>query len=184
MSSLRERHDVIANQRKVSTDQALSLNGDGVTFDMIGDYSGAPVEFYYQAPPNFIYLVGAIALTVSDNTGFDSAEYGGALALVNGLRFYIEVDGVKTFLTRDDPVKNNSDLALNSSSFRLFDWSNNDNTAEFQLDFTRYADELPIDGDRNGRFGVELNDNFTALTYHRMTVDGATKGPKNLDYTP
>lgn len=178
MSSLRQRYSSVANQRKTAIARPFTLNGLGVTQDAISNYSATPTDFYFQAPNNFDFFISTLILEIADNSSFTQDGYGGIPALTNGIKFFIERNGVKNFFTDPIAFKTNGELITQSNEFEIIPFAGGAQAIVYRLDFSLFADASWLNGDNADKLGVTVNDNFTSLPFHRFSVLGSTQGPK------
>lgn len=178
MSSLRNNYSEISEQRRTGLTRGLSEDGLNTNYNAIGDYSVTPVEFFVQPPVNFDYFISEIILEVADNAQLAQNRYGGIPALPIGIEFFVERNGERNTLTEPNFIKTNGELLSRSNGFDIVQFDGGIDAIIYRLDLSLIANPTWLNGDTNDKFGVTLNDDFTALPFHQFSVLGSTQGPK------
>lgn len=171
-SSLRKTYYQIAKPepsliRRLMTDDGTK---DGA-WDMSGDYSTQAKRFWVQPPLNEDWRLASFQVALSSTGTQNRADYGSlSNGLTNGLQFYIEVGG-QEFLQH--PVaKNNQELLAFTGGFNIFNFDGADDSIFSQVKLLEFSDGLILRGDRQTKFGVILNDDFTRgltpITQHEI----------------
>ena len=156
--------------------QLLSTNGDGTgNVSMNVDGSGTPVKFFIQPPETEKYILKRMDVEVIDGSFNDALKYG-TLTLATGMRIYVENDGgiIKEY-TIGFNIKRNFDWALLAgvdvpilsapvTDALLVRWS-----------FDKGCSKIELDGSKNERLVVEVNDLMTGLDEQLIQVQGCRK---------
>lgn len=152
----------------------LDTNGDGTgTKNAIGDYSSAEEIFYIQPPTGIVYRLSRMLVGIEDaliNWGF----YGGLAALTEGIVVRVSNDsGVITDLTDAMPIKKNAQWGENcfDADLKAAPGAGND-FFQVRWSFFWSGQILRLDGDKNERLEVVLNDSFVGIVDHTFKVDG------------
>lgn len=150
----------------------LTSVGDGTgTYNLIGDYSAAPTDFFYQATSRFeIYT---LAVTISDASKFNQEFYGGiAAGLTNGIRFYFKYpSGVEVPIIISSPVKANYQWIEVASRANLTSFDGTAQTFQIMIGVHELFGK-PFTLAAGERVLVRLNDNFTGLVGHTFRLHG------------
>ncbi len=148
----------------------FDTNGDGTgDFDAIGDYSSAPVDFFFQAAPGEVIPVGRI-LFMLKGPGMGKGGYGQQDKLVNGITMqHTDADGtVITSFTDLVPIRDEADWA---GLCYNFDPKGKDAKAgRFTV---RESGTATVLRDRQ-RFAVTLHDDFRHLTAHHWQAQAVS----------
>ena len=150
----------------------LTASGDGLgTYNLIGDYSAAPVDFYYLSTTKF--YIKSLLICISDNLQFNQVDYGAiAGGLTNGVGFFYKpFDGVEVRLINTVNIKQNFEWPAISEHVTLTQFAGLPQTLQIDLDL---VDEfgLPFNLRSGGKFIVRLNDNLTTLVSHTFGIKG------------
>lgn len=164
----------------------LDTNGDGTgTKNANGDYSGAAEDFYIEPPTAEDFLIARIVIHITDAAIVED-EYGGlGSALTNGVVIKVKLDGTTIDLTDGVPIKTNGDYGRLAYDVKRESWEATPSIEschvrwsfwKFNRDVAAPKDSQPngilLQGHRDDRFIVTLNDSFTGLVDHYFTVEG------------
>lgn len=148
-----------------------SGNGQGV-FNLNGDYSAAPTDFYYQATST--YYIHSLLVSISDSAGFNQTDYGAITSgtVVNGVKMFIKPNGLAEIpLLSGIGFKYNYEWLQVTPHTILTQFSGLPET--LSVDFDIVADYgMPITMNVGDRFIIRLNDNFTGLVNHTFGLRG------------
>jgi len=173
MSSLLSSYGRITrdNGRPFTATLTSTGNNSG-DINMNVDGSSVPVEFWYAPLENETIVVRGLTITVGFIGATKADEYGNVLGpLPNGVRVYVERDGIKTYSNL--LLRNNSDLARGSISLNVIAFSNS-NLIVYQQNFGTFSDSYLLKGDTNDRFGIEIRDDLTSLDLHECEIRGGS----------
>lgn len=162
--------------------RVLDTNGDGTgTKSAIGDYSSGGLGetiFYIQPPSSEIFHIARMIVSYSDAAGMSAVEYGNtAAALTNGITLRKSDDnGVITDLTAGLPIKSNAEWGRHCYDVDLKTWSTGNEFIVVRWTFTKDTGEsdgrISLDGIKNERLEIVLNDDFTGLVDQYFLVRG------------
>jgi len=151
--------------------------------DVVGDGTGnANANGNYVTPTDFKVVPGAgqilriarFILMVEDSGSFDSGYYGNGLTLTNGLKPYVERNGVRQYIVSggQPPILTSGDVAGFCHDLDLRSWGSGNQFLTARWTLTKAGQFLRLDGDNNDEWGVELQDDFSGLVKHRFMVQG------------
>lgn len=151
----------------------LTINGlAGDPRNLNGNYSAAPVKFFFQTPANSIYFIKVLTIQISSPNVFTQENYGGiGGGLVNGVSLSVTINSVEIPLLSGFIFHTNNDWFGITSHIQLHTFSGQTNTLVVEFLMDDWGSPLIIKG--GDRINITLNDDFRALTLHRMTVKGS-----------
>jgi hypothetical protein len=151
----------------------LSLNGLGVTVDIIADYSGGAVYFFTTPPPGEVWRIHKVHFNVSGDGALRADNYriiaGG---LNNGIQLTLRRSQLildRTLIDSQPIVCNNCLQAFCGSDFLEIDYGAGSKTVSGQL---WHGPPFIMIGDNSDRLMVRANDDFTDLDQHRFWASG------------
>ena len=153
--------------------QLLSTNGDGTgTTSMNVDGSSTPVKFFIQPPATDRYILKRMDVEVIDSSFNDALKYG-ALTLTTGMRIYVENDGgiIKEY-TIGFNIKRNFDWALLAGVDVPILSAPVTDALLVRWTFANGCSDIELDGSKNERLVVEVNDLMTGLDEQLIQVQG------------
>ncbi len=164
----------IGFQRRVDSMYADTVGDGSGTFEAVGNYAGASVDFKFSPPAGSIFRVARLIVFVEDAGAMDSGFYGNGLVLANGIKFYIERNSSKEFptTTNQAPVKTNGDLAALCHDLEYRAWGAGNTFLTARWTYTKFGQYIRLIGDSGDSIGVILNDDFTGLVKHRFCIQG------------
>lgn len=144
-------------------------------FDAIGDYSGAPQNFWVEPQQGQQGLQVTRLLTQIEDAGnFQADSYGNGIVLVNGITISVlDInDNVTNLLTARDTIKANVHWAryCYDVDFRSFGSGNN----FLDVRWTFSATGKPIQLMPGEKLVLTLNDDFSDLVAHYFVMQGLT----------
>lgn len=164
------------NPAGVPYTKTLSTNGDGTgTYNIVGDYSGAPTDFYYQAPVGVKYYLNAVTVTITDTSKFNVDGFGGLAALTNGIEMIYSDLGVEHVLLGGRQIKTNGEWPVVTPYVKLIPFANLSGADLLSVTFKLkelYEIPLILSGDHDRKFIVRVNDDFTGLVTHQYVLHG------------
>jgi hypothetical protein len=164
---------------------------NGVTSDVTGDYSSAPVDFIYQVPSGKIAALTRIIIRISDGTTIDPDVYGGlASPLTNGITVsvkrsdnsvlqYLHSNTVSDVVgSAAKTIKENAEWAALCYDYLIVPDSGGlkEDLAMYRWTFARAG--MPLILSNQEKFCITANDNFTDLIHHTFTLQGL-EAPEN-----
>lgn len=166
----------------------LTVNGDGVTDNLIVDGSVNPVDAYVEAEAGSDIYVNTISVVITDSAGAGGIylnEFGALPPLTNGIVPYFFNKGEKLAFA-ERPLFTNFDFvrigtltpALGSDqlAFRVQAERNSDDYAYIATwDMTRlspYGLGLRMSANTNQQIGITIQDDITALTGFEILATG------------
>lgn len=153
----------------------LDTNGNGTgTKKAVGDYSGAPVNFYIQPPVNTVYILTEFYIQLSDGGTFGQSVYGSlAAALTNGLLIRAYRGSTVTLdLTDGLPVKTNDNFLHLSTDTRIINYSGGVNSLTCSFDYRSFGTSFPLNGNQGDKLVITCNDDFTLLVDQAFIARG------------
>ena len=169
MGYLRDNYRGVAVPPAANRVRRLTDDGTGVTgaSKIIGDYSVTPKDFWIQPPAGAIWIiqeVGSVIEGVSNGSLNDYGDISGGLT--NGIRFFLEDEGTETDITGSSNFKMNSDLLSNGARVESLEYGGTKRVDSIYFPQIPDTEIVRLDGDRNMKFIVRLNDDFTDLVVH------------------
>lgn len=100
------------------------LTNVGGSFQVTTNNSAANVDYYYDPPDGYSFVIHSLCIQISDDANFNQADYGAISGgLINGLSFWLRRSGVEVPLLAGQIVKRNLDWARISPNFNLTQWA-------------------------------------------------------------
>lgn len=160
----------------------LDLNGDGTgTKNLIQDYSVSSDIASIQPPAGQVYRITRMLTLIGGKaSSVKTDSYGSVPALSNGIQVRVQNDS-GTIIDLVDGVNITSNANWGRVCFDSIIYSSTSNTDTYnrvRWTFEKSGYPLRLDGDKNERLEVVLNDDFTdggsanALTKHYFVVQG------------
>ena len=153
----------------------LSSVGDGTgTTNLIGNYSGAVTDFWYQPPSTQKFYIHNISMNISDNTSFNQTDYGAISGgLTNGVTLWINIAGTDYPLASGLIFKSNIDFMTLSPHNNLTSFAGTSQTLVVDINLIEdFGIPLILDGTQNAKFIIRLHDNFTSLIAQTVSLRG------------
>lgn len=150
-------------------------NGDGTgTKNAIGDYSSAADIFYIQPPEGTVYRAHRMLISIEDGAGMQAQEYGNiGAALTNGIQVRVQNDsGTISDLTDGIPIKTNAHWGRMCYDVDVKSWGSGDELLCVRWTFSKSGAAIVLDGSRNERLEILLNDSFVALISQYFLLQG------------
>ena len=137
---------------------------------MTGDYSSTEEIFYIKPPSTLIYEIHRVLILIRDNSVITSDDYIGTGALTNGVNFMIENGG--SILANTLPIKQISDYGSYAGvDVKALD-NNSPKAWAIRWSLDKAGAPLYLQGSKNERLNVHLNDKFDTLTSHTALIQG------------
>lgn len=151
--------------------QLLSTSGDGTgTTDMSIDGSITPVDFYIQPPIGEKWYVSRWILYLQDEKGFDVTKWGSNGTLTNGVKLFIERDGVET--QTGGAFTTNGDVAAATYDMALHTFGSADDIIVARLAFTEMGACVELNGTTNDKLIVRISDNLSSVSKQTVQAQG------------
>lgn len=150
----------------------LTAAGDGSgAYNLIGNYSAAPTDFYYQATSR--YEIYTLSITVSDASKFNQEFYGGiATGLTNGISFWFKfTSGTEIPILINNTLKYNYQWMEIASRVTLTSFDGTAQTLQIMIDIKDLFGK-PFTLATGEQIIVRLNDNFTGLVGQTFRLQG------------
>jgi hypothetical protein len=146
----------------------------GGTYNMVGDYSLTPTDFYIQPPENSWFYLSEVQFQISISSTPSRTEYGSINALTNGIMVFQRLNGVERILNPGGHlIKNNTDIVLFGAHTDKVDFGGINDIYIFSIPLGEDKDSsLVLRGRNNDRFGLRLSDDFTGIEDHRLIIRG------------
>jgi hypothetical protein len=151
----------------------LTAIGDGTGDDnLIGNYSAAVTDFWYQIPLGMRFDVATVVIQVSDDTSFNQNDYGGIPnGITNGVQFFYNAGAGDIPLIGGRIIRHNKDWYRLTPSVNKTQWSGTAQTLAAEINLSDGYGIYLMMGPGT-KFIVRLHDNFTGLTDHSFCLRG------------
>jgi len=155
-------------------DRYLDLSGDGSgASSAVGNYAAAEEIFYIQPPKSTIFILERMLVYVEDTGAFDAASYGNGITLTNGIVVRKQNDsGTILDLTAGKPVKSNAHWKRLCYDASVSSYGTGNESLGVRWTFSKAGYPIKLDGGKNERLEVVLNDSFVDLVDHTFLVQG------------
>jgi hypothetical protein len=154
----------------------LDTNGDGTgTKNSAVDHSSSEGIYYIQPGTGEIYNLYRMIITIRDAAKLVEGKYGNSLDNTAGNGIQVRVqddDGTIIDLTDGVTIKQNEDWSMFCHDTTVDSSVAGKKTGTARWTFTRGGTFIALDGNKNERLEVVLNDNFSSLTYHYACAQG------------
>ena len=150
-------------------------DGDGTgTKNAIGNYAGGQEIFYIQPPTGVVYRVHRMLVSYEDAAGMQAQEYGNTgAALTNGIQIRIQNDTeTLSDITDGVPIKTNAHWGRMCYDVDVKSWGSGDELLCARWTFAKSGAAIVLDGSRNERLEILLNDSFTGLISQYFLLQG------------
>jgi hypothetical protein len=154
--------------------QFMSTNGDGTgTVNAIGDYSGS-AEFYIAPPEGEYYYIKRMLVEIRDTNINNSNNYGALTELTNGVGLEVRDADQNTILDlmAGLPVTSNGSWARTCYDVSVFDLGNGADFVNVRWTFGATGGVIQLDGNKQQRLSILLDDDMTGLEEHYFKVQG------------
>lgn len=153
------------------------LTDDGTTqgaHNANGNYAVTGGEFYIQPPNGTIYRLFRLLISIGDANIASSDTYGQVTALSNGVGFWTEINGVRSYLHDNRTVKTNGDYNEFMYDFNCDSLSLGQGTdyCSGRWTFDKAGTVIRLNGTTGDKFIVTVNDTLTGLVHHHFIVQG------------
>ena len=146
----------------------------GVDIQATGNYA-TPTIFSLQPATGTRLLLARLIIKIGDNGTVDAGSYGNGISLTNGIIVRLQNDsGTISDLTDGDPVFTNGDWATFSYDVQNTEFGAGLNYVNCRWTLQRAGALVELDGNKNERIEVVLEDNFTGLESHTFVAQGIT----------
>jgi hypothetical protein len=142
------------------------------------DYSDAPgigaTDYVIEPPEDEVWDVHRLLVMIEDAGAFDAAKYGNAIDLTNGITLQIEnaAGVINQIIPTYHPVKANADWGEWCYDVDVKSWGTGNEVMLVRWTFAKGGTTIKLSGKRGEKLVVTLNDDFTGLVEHHMTVQG------------
>lgn len=146
---------------------------NGAEHNMIQDYSSTEGIFKFQPGSDEVFLVSRMIITIKDAGSIDADNYGNGVTLTNGIVIRAADDsGVLKDITAGVPIKTNGEWATRCYDVKDVQWGAGDNYISGRWTLAKNGALMKLDGSKNARIEVVLNDDFSGLTGHTIQLHG------------
>lgn len=144
------------------------------SYQITTDNSAATVDYYYEPPEGYGFVVHSLCVQISDDIKFNQIDYGAITGgLTNGLSFWVNTKGIDSPLLAGQIVKRNLDWARISPNLTLTQWAGNPQTLIVNLDTdARFGLPFTLSSVNKDRVILRTKDNFTPLVDHTFAIGG------------
>ena len=160
-----------------SLSRTLDTNGDGTgTKNANGNYSVTEDIFYIQPATNQTFDLQRIIVCIEDTNGMQAEEYGNlGSALSNGVTIRLQDDsGTLLDLTDGIPITTNASWGMRCYDADVKSWGAGDEILLVRWTFTsHFGHPLRLNGSKNERLEIVLNDDLSGLVAHYFAIGGA-----------
>jgi hypothetical protein len=157
----------------------LDTVGDGSgTKNMIGNYSGAPVQVLIKPPDNTIYVLTEFQCQNSDKGSYLQDVFAAfAGPLTNGITIagYDRLGNITLPLTNGGTLKTNDDWYHLGYHAEIHAWSATEASLIASLVGSHFGTGFQLDGNKGEYLAVTLNDDFTGLVDQTFLAKGYVK---------
>ena len=154
----------------------LDTNGDGTgTKNSAVDHSSAQGIYYLQPPTGEIYHITRLLITIRDTNKLVEGKYGDTLdnTAGDGIQVRVQDDsGTIIDLTDGVTVKQNEDWEIFAHDATVDATTNGKKTGNARWTFAKGGTNLRLDGNKNQRLEMVLDDNFSTLVAHYACAQG------------
>ena len=151
--------------------------------DIVGDGSGAtsqkvngsvtPVKFMIKPPATHKYILKRLNLEAIDGNWNNALFYGASSALANGIRIYIEDDsGIVKEYTSNFKIKRARDWSLLAGTDAVTVGTAGADPLTVRWTFARGCSDIVLDGSKNERLVMEIQDDLQGLDDQIAVVQG------------
>ena len=173
MSSLLATYGIISRKRTTPFLVPLTTNGLPTgNHDANVDGSVTPVDFFFNIPPGFLYVVATASaqLTGGGNPGFQ--DYGAVPGpLTNGLIFIAKIRG-NTFEFDVNPIKSNQDWMSFAPMFQEINFAASITLRTYSFSVLDHSDGVIFDGDLGDMYGIRVRDDLSGMVAHQVAING------------
>ena len=155
--------------------QYMTAAGDGTgTINANGNYSATATAFFVQPSSDYIYLVGAVFIAISDDAKFIQTGYGAiAGGVTNGVQGFIKQNGIEVDASAGNRFKQNLDWFGVGSEVVISSFDLNPQTLSVKFDtFADTGAYIKLDGRSGDQIGLRFNDDFSTLVRQTGVVRG------------
>jgi hypothetical protein len=180
INRIREQLDDLHFKSVVEKQPVLvSLKFDDGGFNLATNNSGQTEPAWCGPAPGKKWAISGLHVNIQDDGQFGSIKYGAITGLTNGI-WMAKTSGSNTSeimrvgATDDLRIKHNGDIAKYADMYRYvtFVASSDDMIlAEFHFP-SMWETDFELNGDKNERLVVYMNDNFTGLVEHQWVAHG------------
>lgn len=154
--------------------QALDTVGDGsglIAQNVNGSIT--PVKFLIKPPSTHKYILKRMNVHAIDANFNNALNYGTISTLANGIRVYIENDiGIVKEYTSNFKIKHTHDWALLAGTDSITEGSAGADPLTVRWTFARGCSDIVLDGSKNERLVVEIQDDLSGLDEQSSVVQG------------
>jgi hypothetical protein len=154
--------------------QALDTVGNGTgSIEQAVNGSSTPVKFLIKPPATEKYRLKRMNLHAIDLNWSNALFYGASAALTNGLRVYKENDGgiIKEY-TGNFKIKRTHDWALLAGVDATTVGGSGADPLTVRWTFARGFSDIILDGSKNERLVIEVQDDLSGLDSQVAVVQG------------
>ena len=146
----------------------------GGTINFNGDYSSAQEIAYIQPPSGEIFQISRLFITIQDTGAFRAERYGAlGAALTNGISLRVQDDsGTIIDFADGHKIKTNAIWAHFCYDVDVKTWGVGDELLVARWTFSRYRQNIRLEGSDNERLEITLDDDMTGLVGHWFFVEG------------
>lgn len=139
------------------------------------------IFIYIQPPGDQKWIIEEVGGIIN---GVNNAQLGdyGALSggLTNGLKFFLDIDGMEIDITASSNHKNNGDLLANGNRGYALEYAGTQKIDQFYLPTLLDTETIVLDGSRNMKFIMRANDNFSTLDVHTLYIHARNLGNRGM----
>lgn len=139
--------------------------------NLIGNYSAAPVDFYYEAVDRFEVIT--FLITISSSNKFNQTDYADIIGgLTNGVGIFIKPAGqAEIRLLTNSNIKVNHEWYRLTEHIQLTSFFGNPQTLSMNINLVEdFGSSLTLNA--GDRLIVRLNDNFSTLVSQTFMIRG------------
>ena len=163
------------NSGSLIINRYMDANGDGTgNKNFVGDYSGTQGIAYIQPGADETFYLSRMIVLIQDGVGFAAVKYGAINGgLNNGIQVrVIDDSGILVDFTDGVPILNNASWAGFCYDADVKAWGVGDEFLPVRWTFSKSGAPIKLDGSKNARLEVLMDDDLTDLVTHRFLVQG------------
>lgn len=142
--------------------------------NITGDHSSSPADFYIQPPLGVIYYAMGLKINYTLPPSPDRLDYGQINnGLENGIQFVFKRGEAEFVVNPSGPIKNNQDLIMAGGVLQPTGLNGAMLLYVLSFDYLKdFGIAQPMHGDRDERFIVRVNDDFSGQSVQCVLVNG------------
>lgn len=156
----------------------VSLKFDDDSWNLVTDNSGTTEPAWCGPAVGKKWVISGLHVNIQDNAQFNATKYGGLTGLVNGI-WMAKTSGsnaseiLRVGATADLRIYHNGDIAKYADRYEYISFATSDDMVIGEFHFpSMWETDFELDGDKNERLVVYMNDDFDGLVEHQWVAHG------------